>query len=365
MKRNSWFNRAIRTCVLVAALCGPGAAFGADTAAKTRVGIVLPLTGVLSEYGNAIRNAFAIAQDQHPELFANVELVTEDSSSDTKLALSAFEKLVTVDNVDAVYVWGTTPTEALAPAAASRKVPLLAMSISPTVAKDRPTVVRTVGPSQELIKPLTQYIEKSGFKRITLLKTEWSYTEELARALRAGLPETVAIEEITFPKGDMEFRSALARIMAAKPDAVGVFLGNGQISSFFKQREQLGGRFPVFGDDFFSSEKEIADSGPGIDGVVFAHVATCDAFTKLYQARYHNDTHIAYATNTYDMAVLLATAAREHGRASLLKQLTLPKTYDGICGKLTFHASAEFGNYFDYPTALYKVENGKASRGSW
>ena len=40
---------------------------------KFKVGAMLPLTGVVAEYGIAIKNCIKLAQQEHPELFTNIK----------------------------------------------------------------------------------------------------------------------------------------------------------------------------------------------------------------------------------------------------------------------------------------------------
>jgi len=48
-------------------------------APKVKVGFILPLSGPVSEYGVAAQNGVALAKEEHPDLFENVELVFDDS----------------------------------------------------------------------------------------------------------------------------------------------------------------------------------------------------------------------------------------------------------------------------------------------
>ena len=331
--------------------------------AKVKIGIIAPLSGTFSEYGAAVRNAVDLARSDQPKLFNSTELILEDSQSDSKAAVGAFEKLAST-GVDAVVIWGTTPTEAVAPVAERRQIPLIAMSISPSVSKDRKFVIRSIGPAEKLIEPLAKYIIDKGYHQISLLKTEWSYTEEIANALKSRLQKDVRFKQYDFQRDEKDFRSNIAKLSQEKTEALGVLLGTGQISTFFKQLEQSRQSFEMFGTGMFASEKEIADSGSKIQGAIFPDLAVCDTFSEKYTARFNVDAHLAYAVNIYDITLLLGevvTSLNDMSKSKFFDEIKKTKTHKGICGNFQFIEEGTSG-YFDYPVALYRVKNNKYYR---
>ncbi len=326
-------------------------------AEQTKIGVIVPLTGALAEYGIAVRNGVELALH---ETEAPLSIVWEDSQSETTLAVSAFNRLQS-GGAELVIVWGTTATEAVASLAERYRLPLLAVSVSPSVSLKRAYIVRTVAPADRIVLPLTEHLRESNVKHVVLLKTEWSYTEELAQALREQLPG-IRLAERSFNRAERDFRTTILRIKAEQPDTVGVFLGVGQTSAFFRQAEQLGLQARIFGSDFFSSEKEIEDSGPLIEGAVFPHHATCEAFTKVYFERFHNETHLPYAVNAFDITRLLVKLAFSGTGNNLFENLQAVGQQIGICGTFTFENSSRYGKHFNYPVGLYKVQGGKVAR---
>lgn len=334
----------------------------AENSSRTiQLGIIVPLSGHLTEYGTAVQNAFKLAELDHPADFKSLSISYEDSQSDPKIALSAFQKLVS-SSQDAIFLWGNAPTEAIAPIAESRKVPLIAMSIGPNVARDKKFVIRSVGPSKDLVRPLAHYIQSRKLHQISLIKAEWIYTEELAKALRSELPEEFKIKEHIFAREEKDFRAIITQLGSKNPDVIGVFLGTGQVSSFFRQLNQLNKKIPTFGADFLASSKEIKDSGPSIDGTVFPHFTVCSTFSSKYLARYGDDTHIAEAVNAYDMAIIFAKVATSLPVAEynqFFSEMRKVKSYNGVCGEINFRENSEIGGYFEYPASLYVVDQGK------
>lgn len=110
-----------RYLLLILLLLLPVASFAEPTRDfPLRVGLVLPLTGVLAEYGQAFQNGVNLALSDSSEVAKNCTFISEDSKYDSKTAVAAFHKL-TSSNLSVVYNWGGPTSEALAPLADQKK----------------------------------------------------------------------------------------------------------------------------------------------------------------------------------------------------------------------------------------------------
>lgn len=78
------------TSLILLSLCSTVAEAEAH---KFRIWISCPLSGVLAEYGTAVRNGVLLAQSNDPSKFENVEIIFEDSKRDPKTAVQAFHSL--------------------------------------------------------------------------------------------------------------------------------------------------------------------------------------------------------------------------------------------------------------------------------
>src|SRR5574341_1937659 len=67
-------------------------------AEKVKVGVILPLTGAQGNYGEGITKGIELALRE----VSNVEVIYEDEKSETKEAVTAFNKLTDVDGVKVI-----------------------------------------------------------------------------------------------------------------------------------------------------------------------------------------------------------------------------------------------------------------------
>src|ERR1700741_4489209 len=69
-----------------------------------KVGVIAPLSGPLTEYGDAFKNGIMMATNESAN--KHVQFIFEDSAYDPSKAISAFYKLRDTDKVNMVFNWG-------------------------------------------------------------------------------------------------------------------------------------------------------------------------------------------------------------------------------------------------------------------
>lgn len=333
----------------------------ADTEKKFRIGVILPLSGALSEYGVATRNGIELAKIENPTFFTDLDFIYEDSQWDAKTALSALDKLRSVDKVSLVFNWGNPTTEAVAPIAERYQLPLLAMSSDPKVTANRNFVIRSLNSGREFGHTLGSYLSKQGYKRIGIVIVANTYVEALFQGLKEILESTAKVEVLErYNLSDQDFRAAVTKIRANKYDAIGIFLISGQVSNFYRQLSSQGVKIPSFGADFFESKSEIQAAQGGMTGAVFSNLDVTDQFRKNYVSRFTNDSQIAFAGNGYDMALILGKLfnAQVLTANEIMSKLKGAGSYDGVAG--TFRLSEQSSDpHFKYHIRVKRIEGDK------
>lgn len=223
--------------------------------AEIKVGAILSLSGPTADYGDSMRNSMDLALRDSGR--TDITIIYEDAEYDSKKAVSAFQKLRSVDHVDLVYVWGVAFCKAIAPLAEVTKTPMIGQCIDHTSARGKEYVIRFMNTTDEYIQKTIQYLNAKQFKRIGIVMSDNGYNDELLAALQRHL-DTVSIETIQrFSPSDTDFRTAISRLRSSDIDIVGVFLLGGQISTFYRQRNEVQWDIPTFGTNFFESLSEI------------------------------------------------------------------------------------------------------------
>ncbi len=102
---------------------------------KIKVGVVLPLSGQYAVFGDSVKNSMEMSLKDLPNK-ENVELVFEDDQFDAKKALSAYNKLQSIDNVDIVVALSSPSLEAIKPVINKTDELMLTVGNESSVEKD-------------------------------------------------------------------------------------------------------------------------------------------------------------------------------------------------------------------------------------
>jgi len=100
---------------------------GVTTKDEIHVGVILPLTGQYASLGESDRNAMLLAQKELGASGADVKLYFEDDAYDAKTAVSAYQKLKSLNHIDAVVVLSAPSIQSIAPLTNADKIPLLGL----------------------------------------------------------------------------------------------------------------------------------------------------------------------------------------------------------------------------------------------
>src|SRR3989344_3957989 len=199
------------------------------TTETVKLGLMLPLSGDATAYGNPIRTAAFIAAD---EINAKggingkmIEFVTEDSKCSPKDGASAAQKLVNVDKTK-VIIGGACSGETLgaAPIAEAAKVVLISPSAtSPDITTAGDFVFR-LAPSDAyagIVASEHAFSEMNARKAAIISETS-DYAQGLRKVFKenfAKMGGTVVADE-TYNPEDSDFRSQITKVKASNPDMI-------------------------------------------------------------------------------------------------------------------------------------------------
>ena len=150
--------------------------------------------------------------------------------------------------------------------------------------------------------------------------------------------------------GDKDFRTQLARIKSANPEAVYIPNYTVEDAQILEQGAQLGVG-PYLSSDGFSDPMIYQLAGDYTDGVVYVGPAQAEASTILtdFQAAYRNayngDEADSFATNSYDALYILADsierAGAEADRDAVRDQVEATKDFLGANGTINFASNGD------------------------
>lgn len=328
-----------------------------------KVGVILPLTGPLAEYGIAVRNGIELARREKPLIDSRCSFLMEDSRYDSSSAVTIFQKLVSTNQARVIYNWGGPTSEALAPIAARKDVPLFVWSADPRVSEGRPPVIRFANSGADYGKMLANHLRKRGFRKVAIFKTDNQYLDAIFAGLTAAATGLQVDLVDSFQPGDKHFRSSVAKLKRADYDAVGLFLLSGQVSLFSAQLRGMGLQMPIFGTDFFESMTEVEQSKGALIGATFANNEVSADFLARYIAAFGNEVQINHAANGFDFAVFLCERLGPDlnmtSSADIVSRTLKTSRFTSQQGEASFIASSAGDKYFHFPVVIRRIESSR------
>ena len=246
------------------------------TAAKLRIGLLLPYSGTYAALGHNITDAMKLAATEHGGKLGgrDVEWVAVDDESDPAKAPANVNKLIAGEKVDIL----TGPVHsgvAMAMMQIVRQENVLtivtnagAQAVTGNLCA--PHVFRTSFSNWQTSYPCADVMLKAGHKKAVLMFWNYSFGQESMAAFKEGYAKgggTVA-KEIAVPFPSTEFQANLSEIASLKPDAVFVFFAGAGAAKFVKDYADAGlkDRVALYGSGFLT-EGVLAAQGPAAEGI--------------------------------------------------------------------------------------------------
>jgi len=331
-------------------------------AAPFKVGITLPLTGAIAEFGAAVKNGIELAREDNPALTQNIKFIFEDDGYEPRRALTSLEKMTGQDGINLFFSWGTETALATAPVAEAKKFPMLAGSLDPRTSLKREWVFGIYAPYKAYSNKLVSEFVKKNVRQIVIVKSELSFFNGLISGIEEFKPPNMTLEVVdSFTPTELDFRTTITRLKTKKFDRLGLYLTNPQTLSFLKQAEEQHLTAKYFGPTQLYDRKLIAVYGKALTGAELTHNFCNPEFHKRYFERFGSDSHIAYAANVYEISRLIGelfgdgrTYTKEEVRQKLIDNTGIRNS---VAGDYSLATHPEGGRYFNFPAAVYEIRS--------
>ena len=308
--------------VAFAASLALGAHFAqAQTAAKLKVGLMLPASGTFAALGTAIENGFKLFVAEQGGKIAGreIEFVKVDDESDPSKATDNVNKLVKRDNVD-VLVGTVHSGVAMAMAKVAKDSGTLL--IVPKAGADAvtgpmcaPNIFRSSFSNWQPGYAMGEVMAKKGHKKVVTITWKYAAGDESVKGFKEAFEKGggSVVKELSLPFPNVEFQALLTEIAAAKPDAVYTFFAGGGAVKFVKDYAAAGLKktIPLYGAGFLT-EGTLEAQGADADGLLTTlHYGDSlavprDASFRLSYAKAYKLQPDVYAVQGYDAAQMLA-----------------------------------------------------------
>ncbi len=336
----------------------------------TAVGVVLPLTGASARYGKWIQEGLDLAADQINQSGGvkgqPLSLIYEDDQAQPASAVSAMQKLVTVNKVPCVFgSWASSSALAQAPVAERTKTVLMAEAISPKLRDAGDYVFRIQPDAHFYIKALVPFVRNdlhAATVGILYINNDFGVDQaDVFRAEFEALGGKVLTQEGYAPNAT-DFRTQLTKLSGEKPDVI--FLpGYAEVGTILKQARELGLTSRFVGSVPTENPALITVAGPAAEGIIYPSHFDPDstdpatqAFQKAYAAKYGRPAE-GFAALAYDGLNIVGDGLKRCGSdsACLKDYLYSVHDYKGVTGATSFDDKGDVVK----PIVIKTVRNGQ------
>jgi len=275
------------------------AAFGVsetDTAIAqdtVKIGIIIPLTGVLGPIGKQVTAAAKLYVAQHGTTVAGkkIDLIIKDDSGVPDNARRLAQELVVNDQVSVIGSGITPASLAMAPIVTQGKVATVIMVSGTSIVTERsPYFVRTsftLGQSSLII---AEWAAKNGSKKVVIIQSDWAPGAEATRVFTEAFTRGGGqiVETLKVPLANPDLSPFLQRARDADSDTLFVFVPAGQAGLFAKQFVERGldkAGIKLIGPGDITDDDDLPRMNDAILGTVTA---------GIYSAYHQSPTNKAY-----------------------------------------------------------------------
>jgi len=313
----------MKTFVLLAAAAVILGGTGAQGQEKLKIGIIATLSGPPAVLGQQLRNGFNLAvKDLNGKLGGrDVEVIVADDELKPDLAVNKVKALVDRDKVD--FVVGPIFSNILA-AIMKPVTEGGAILISPNAGTSNfagkecnPNFFVTSYQNDQVFAVSGKHAQDTGIKKAFLMAPNYQAGKDALAGFKAFFKGDIA-DEVYVPLNQLDFSAELAKIAAAKPDAIYVFLPGGMGVNFVKQFRQAGlANNVTFLSAFTVDESTLPaqqDAALGFFGGANWAPDLDNPQNKRFVAAYEKEfgaIPATYAFQAYDAALLIDSAVRQ------------------------------------------------------
>jgi branched-chain amino acid transport system substrate-binding protein len=290
---------------------------------KLKVGIIASLSAHASVTGGMIRDGFSLAVKQLGGKLGgrDAEIIVQDDETKPEVAVGKAKALIDRDKVD--FIVGTVFSNmllAIAKPVTDAGVFLISPNAGPSNLAGgacNPNFFSTSYQNDQVHEVAGKYAQDSGIKTALLLAPNYQAGRDALAGFERYYKGNV-LDEIYVPLGTLDFSAELARIAAAEPDAIYVFLPGGMGVNFVKQFRQAGlGDKVKFLSAFTVDEATLPaqkDAAVGLYGgsnwAPNLDTPQNKKFVDAYEETY-GIVPASYAFEAYDAALLIDSALKQ------------------------------------------------------
>ncbi len=192
-----------------------------DTSIK--IGVISPLTGLIANgdnLGQGFANGVMLAKEDYEKATGNtnIEIIIEDDGYDSKKGLSAYQKLMSINNVQGLINLSSPTIDVIKADVQSKGIPVIQLGAETEITEDN---IFQIYPDQTAIGILGEIANKDGVKNMVVVMEQVKAYEKFISDFQKNFTGSTTI--IRVPATEKDYRSTALKVKESNPDGIVVF----------------------------------------------------------------------------------------------------------------------------------------------
>jgi branched-chain amino acid transport system substrate-binding protein len=295
MKKTIIWIVIVLVVIIVAIIIGSSNSQPKQAVRGFNLGLISILSGDYAAVGENIRNGVILASEQYNEAHpdAKVNLSIEDDGFSGGKGVSAYQKMVAVNKIDALINVSTPTIDAIYQAVSSTDIPVVQVGEQ----GQEPTDDNVFGILPSSIASEYDYgvyLREKGVKEMSIVYTNIDAMVRFVDSFKKGFNGSTT--DFIISADEKDLRTHALKVAVAKPSTVGLFIVPQQGAQFVKEFMKVKKNDPqLFFDANFQSGladyQRILGDLKILDGTLVGTVKSiiADKFKQDYKARFNSD----------------------------------------------------------------------------
>ncbi|MEO1941545.1 MAG: ABC transporter substrate-binding protein, partial [Campylobacterales bacterium] len=352
--------------------------------AEIKVGVLQPLTGPISSFGQKTLDGIKLVHEKYNKLpnGDTIKLVVADGQFDKIQTVNGYKRLTSDEGVVAVEgPLASSMSLAVKRFANETRTPTVTqIATNPRVTEGTNYITRACFTDDFQGTVAAKYALKHNLKRaVVLFDMKQDYSVGLAKAFRKAYTSGGGkiLKLLYINSGDKDFNAQVAQIKKLNPDFIYTPIYAPEEGLFLKQLRAAGVTAPVMGGDGIADPKMLEKlAGNAANGVMYTDhfdaqeppTKVSKEFVKEFQQKYHR-LPSAFAATGADGYLLIyngiskcvekgvSPSDKQKLKECVNDQIRNTKGLVAVTGVLTIDPKT--GNPINKPAVIEKLENGK------
>lgn len=284
---------------------------------KIKIGFITSLTGPISYLGIPDKRAVELAEEKIKEIYnsEDIEVIIEDSQSNVAQAAVAANKLITIDDVDVIYVEFSGTSGSVVPITKDHNKLVIYSSYRTDLLDEYKYSIKTYRNAESECKDFAKIAKDKGVEKIAILQ---GVGGTMAQNCYDGTTnyydkEDIKIVDLIDAKQDM--KTVLLKLQNEGYFGLFSCLYESSTISYYKSKLELGLNDFIFFSDAsngFTDKIQETIGKENISNVIVSELDYSKEFKNKYIEKYNNYDGVSdVAPMTYDLIIKLYSSIKK------------------------------------------------------